>query len=61
MVGAGNSSAQASLHIAHYARKVTIVMRGERLNENVSEYLVDRVMHAEYRTPCREQSCRSAW
>ena len=43
MVGAGNSSAQASLHIAHYARKVTIVMRGERLNENVSEYLVDRV------------------
>ena len=45
MVGAGNSSAQASLHIAHYARKVTIVMRGERLNENVSEYLVDRVTH----------------
>jgi thioredoxin reductase (NADPH) len=43
MVGAGNSSAQASLHIARYARKVTIVMRGERLNENVSEYLVDRV------------------
>jgi thioredoxin reductase (NADPH) len=45
MVGAGNSSAQASLHIAHYARKVTIVMRGERLNDNVSEYLVDRVTH----------------
>ncbi len=45
MVGAGNSSAQASLHLAHYARKVTIVMRGERLNENVSEYLVDRVTH----------------
>ena len=45
MVGAGNSSAQASLHIARYARKVTIVMRGERLNDNVSEYLVDRVTH----------------
>ena len=45
MVGAGNSSAQASLHLARYARKVTIVMRGERLNENVSEYLVDRVTH----------------
>ena len=43
MVGAGNSSAQASLYIARYARKVTIVMRGERLNESVSEYLVDRV------------------
>jgi thioredoxin reductase (NADPH) len=46
MVGAGNSSAQASLHLSRYARKVSIVMRGERLNDNVSEYLVDRVMHA---------------
>jgi thioredoxin reductase (NADPH) len=46
LVGAGNSSAQASLHLSRYARKVTIVMRGERLNDNVSEYLVDRVMHA---------------
>ena len=45
MVGAGNSSAQASLHLSRYARKVTIVMRGERLNDNVSEYLVDRVTH----------------
>lgn len=46
IVGAGNSSAQASLHLARYARKVSIVMRGERLNDNVSEYLVDRVAHA---------------
>jgi thioredoxin reductase (NADPH) len=46
MVGAGNSSAQASLHLSRYARKVTIVMRGKRLNDNVSEYLVDRVTHA---------------
>jgi thioredoxin reductase (NADPH) len=45
MVGAGNSSAQASLYLSRYARKVTIVMRGERLNDNVSEYLVDRVTH----------------
>jgi thioredoxin reductase (NADPH) len=45
MVGAGNSSAQASLHLSRYARKVTVVMRGERLNDNVSEYLVDRVTH----------------
>jgi thioredoxin reductase (NADPH) len=45
LVGAGNSSAQASLHLSRYARKVTIVMRGERLNDNVSEYLVDRVTH----------------
>jgi len=45
IVGAGNSSAQASLHLARYARKVSIVMRGEHLNDNVSEYLVDRVTH----------------
>jgi thioredoxin reductase (NADPH) len=45
VVGAGNSSAQASLHLARYARKVSIVMLGERLNDNVSEYLVDRVTH----------------
>jgi len=45
IVGAGNSSAQASLHLARYARMVTIVMRGERLNDSVSEYLVDRIKH----------------
>ena len=45
IVGAGNSSAQASLHLARYARKVTIVMRGERLNDSVSEYLVGRIKH----------------
>ena len=46
IIGAGNSSAQASLYLARYARKVTIVMRGERLNDHVSDYLVDRVTHA---------------
>jgi thioredoxin reductase (NADPH) len=45
VVGAGNSSAQASLYLARYAHKVSIFMRGERLNDNVSEYLVDRVTH----------------
>jgi thioredoxin reductase (NADPH) len=45
IVGAGNSSAQASLHLARYARKVIIVMRGERLNDSVSQYLVDRIKH----------------
>jgi len=45
IVGAGNSSAQASLHLARSAHKVTIVMHGERLNDSVSEYLVDRINH----------------
>src|SRR6185503_16609744 len=43
LVGAGNSSAQASLHLARYAAKVTIVMRGDRLKANVSEYHVHRI------------------
>lgn len=45
IVGAGNSSAQASLHLARYARKVIIAIRGERLNDSISEYLVDRIKH----------------
>ena len=39
LVGAGNSSAQASLHLARYAAKVTIVMRGDssrRMCPNIS-------------------------
>ena len=43
LVGAGNSSAQASLHLARYAAKVTIVMRGDCLKANVSDYLVHRI------------------
>ena len=46
LVGAGNSSAQASLHLARYAAKVTIVMRGDSLKANVSEYLVHRIQTA---------------
>ena len=43
LVGAGNSSAQASLHLARYAAKVTIVMRGDCLKASVSDYLVHRI------------------
>lgn len=46
IVGAGNSSAQASLHLAKHARKVTIVMRRANLKESVSQYLVDRINSA---------------
>ncbi len=43
VVGAGNSSAQAALHLARYARKVTIAMRGDCLKASVSDYLVHRI------------------
>lgn len=43
VVGAGNSSAQASLHLARYARKVTIVIRADCLRASASDYLVHRI------------------
>lgn len=43
IVGGGNSAAQASLHFARYAAKVTMVVRGSSLKETVSQYLIDRI------------------
>ena len=43
VVGGGNSAAQAALHFARYASKVTMVLREVRLTENMSEYLADRI------------------
>jgi thioredoxin reductase (NADPH) len=43
VVGGGNSAAQAALHLARYASKVTMVLREARLTENMSEYLADRI------------------
>ncbi|MBV9808725.1 MAG: FAD-dependent oxidoreductase, partial [Solirubrobacterales bacterium] len=43
MVGAANSAGQAVLHIATYARKVTLLVRGSSLEKSMSRYLVDRI------------------
>jgi thioredoxin reductase (NADPH) len=40
VVGAGNSAGQAALHLARYARTVTVVVRGAALGATMSEYLV---------------------
>jgi thioredoxin reductase (NADPH) len=40
VVGGGNSAGQAALHLAHYARSVTVVVRRENLRETMSDYLV---------------------
>ncbi|MEU6079134.1 FAD-dependent oxidoreductase [Streptomyces sp. NPDC047108] len=40
IVGAGNSAGQAAVHLAEYARTVTLVVRGESLAKSVSAYLV---------------------
>jgi thioredoxin reductase (NADPH) len=43
VVGGGNSAGQAVLHFARVAAKVTMVVREDRLEANLSEYLVDRI------------------
>ncbi len=44
IVGGGNSALQASLHFARFARRVSIVVRGENLKSTGSKYLIDRVL-----------------
>jgi thioredoxin reductase (NADPH) len=43
VVGAGNSAGQAALYLAGLARRVVMVVRGHRLDEKMSQYLVDRI------------------
>ena len=43
VVGAANSAGQAALHLAEFARKVVILVRGESLTASMSQYLIDRI------------------
>ena len=43
VVGGANSAGQAVLHLARYARRVTLVVRGSSLRAGMSEYLVSQV------------------
>ncbi|HUV18747.1 MAG TPA: FAD-dependent oxidoreductase [Ilumatobacteraceae bacterium] len=43
IVGAANSAGQAALHIAQYARRVVMLVRGASLDASMSRYLVERV------------------
>jgi thioredoxin reductase (NADPH) len=43
VAGGGNSAGQAALHLAKYARSVTILVRGAGLAESMSEYLVTEI------------------
>jgi thioredoxin reductase (NADPH) len=40
IVGAGNSAGQAALHLAKYARAVTLLVRGDSFTRSMSSYLV---------------------
>src|SRR5690606_24742426 len=43
VVGGANSAGQAALHLARYARRVTLVVRGGSLAVGMSHYLVQQV------------------
>jgi len=43
VVGGANSAGQAALHLAEYARKVTLVVRADSLDQGMSHYLVRQV------------------
>lgn len=43
VVGGGNSAGQAALHLARYARSVSMVVRGDSLAESMSRYLIDQL------------------
>ena len=43
LIGAGNSAGQAALYFANYARTVTLVVRGDSLEKNMSRYLIEQL------------------
>jgi thioredoxin reductase (NADPH) len=43
VVGAGNSAGQAATHLARYAARVTMIVRGDRLGTSMSDYLVKSI------------------
>ena len=43
IVGAANSAGQAALNMARYAKRVVLVVRGPRLEDSMSSYLVERI------------------
>lgn len=43
VVGGGNSAGQAAVHLARFARTVTIIVRREDLRATMSQYLIDEI------------------
>jgi thioredoxin reductase (NADPH) len=43
LVGAGNSAGQAALHLAKWAEKVTLLVRGDGLGRSMSRYLIEEI------------------
>ena len=43
VVGGANSAGQAAVHLARYATRVTMLVRGQSLAESMSEYLIKEI------------------
>ena len=43
IIGAGNSAGQAAMFFSTYARSVTILCRGDKLEKSMSQYLIDQL------------------
>ncbi|MBD3336123.1 MAG: FAD-dependent oxidoreductase [Candidatus Eisenbacteria bacterium] len=43
VVGGGNSAGQAAIHLAKYARRVILIVRGDSLGRSMSNYLVQDI------------------
>ncbi|AXC12879.1 Thioredoxin reductase [Acidisarcina polymorpha] len=43
IVGGANSAGQAAMYFSKYARKVTMLVRGESLEKSMSKYLIDQI------------------
>jgi thioredoxin reductase (NADPH) len=43
VIGGGNSAGQTALHLARFARQVTLVVRGDDLERSMSEYLIREI------------------
>ena len=43
LVGGGNSGGQAAVFFANYARSITLLIRGDKLEDGMSQYLVQQI------------------
>lgn len=43
IVGGANSAGQAAMYFSKYARKVTMLVRGDSLTKSMSQYLIDQI------------------
>ena len=56
LVGGANSAGQAAMYFSKYARKVTMLVRGESLKNSMSKYLIDQIAgtsNIEVKTRCQ--------